>query len=655
LPDNASGTGVKENVRVMHGPGPRGRGMGGKIDFKTLKKEKDIFIRLLGYIWKPYKFRLMCVFLCIIAGAVTSAAGNLFLQRLIDNYVAPLLGSTDPVFTPLIKAIAVMGCIYMAGVISGFLTQRLMIAVTQGTMKSVRDKMFANMQNLPVKFFDMNAYGDIMSRFTNDTDTLRQMISMSLTQTVSSLVSIVVSFIAMLSLSLPMTGVVIVMVCVMLITTGAIGSVSGKYFAQQQRDLADVNAYVEEMMAGQKVVKVFNHEEKVKKEFSILNDTLQKSATKAHMYGGILMPVNMNIGNLSYITVGLVGGSLAIAGIGGLTLGTIISFLTLTRQFFMPITMFSQQLNSVIMALAGTRRIFELMDEEPEKDDGDVCLVNVEERNGQLVKTEKRSRLWAWEVPDENAEGGVRYVKLAGDVRLKDVTFAYVEGKNVLIDINLYAKPGQKVAFVGHTGAGKTTITNLLNRFYDVQKGSIVYDGIDISRIRKQDLRHALGMVLQDTNLFTGTVMDNIRYGRLDATDEECIQAAKLANADEFINMLPDGYNTVLTSNGEGLSQGQRQLLNIARCAVADPPVMILDEATSSIDTRTEALVQAGMDALMEGRTVFVIAHRLSTIQNAKAIMVMENGRIIERGDHYDLIEQKGVYYKLYTGAFELD
>ncbi len=653
MPDNAAGTGAKENVRVMHGP--RGRGMSGKIDFKTLKKEKQTLIRLLSLIWKPYRFRLVSVFVCIIAGAVTSAAGNLFLRSLIDNYVRPLLASADPVFTPLIKAIAVMGVIYLAGVVSGFLQQRLMIPVTQGTMKGVRDKMFANMQTFPVKYFDTHAYGDIMSRFTNDTDTLRQMVAMSLTQTVASLVSVVVSLIAMLSLSLPMTGVVIIMVGVMLLTTGAVGGVSSKYFTKQQRDLAGVNAYVEEIMAGQKVVKVFNHEEKVKREFSVLNDTLQQSATKANTFGGILMPINMNIGNISYLIVGLVGGSLAVAGIGGLTLGTIISFLTLTRQFFMPITMFSQQINSVIMALAGTRRVFALMDEEPEKDDGDVCLVNVEERNGQLIKTDRRSRLWAWEVPDSNAERGVRYVKLSGDVRLKDVTFAYIEGKNVLLDINLYAKPGQKVAFVGHTGAGKTTITNLLNRFYDVQKGSIVYDGIDISRIRKQDLRHALGMVLQDTNLFTGTVMDNIRYGRLDATDDECIKAAKLANADEFINMLPDGYNTVLTSNGEGLSQGQRQLLNIARCAVADPPVMILDEATSSIDTRTEALVQAGMDALMEGRTVFVIAHRLSTVQNAKAIMVMENGRIIERGDHYDLIEQKGVYYKLYTGAFELD
>ncbi len=653
MPDNK-----RENETMNRRPmGPPGRGRGrvGKIDFKTLKQEKGTVKRLLMYIWKPYKLRLMIVFLCIIFSAYASAAGSRFLKTLIDDYVLPLLGSPNPVFGPMIKAIGTMALIYYLGVCSGFLSQRLMIAVSQGTMKRVRDDMFSKMQTFSIRYFDTTPYGDIMSRYSNDTDTLRQMIGQSLVQFVSSTVSLITVFCMMLSLSPLMTAVVIIMSAVMIFCTGKVGGISSRFFIKQQKDLANVNANVEEIMEGQKVVKVFNHEKEAIDDFSALNDELYGSASMAHTLGSILMPINMNLGNLTYLVVGIVGSLLAIGGVGNIALGTIVSFLTLTRQFSMPVTMFSQQMNSVIMALAGARRIFELIDEPEEKDEGTVHLVNVEEKDGRLVKSDHRSRVWAWAVPDDQAEGGVRYVELKGDVRMNDVTFAYVEGKTVLKDINLFAKPGQKVAFVGHTGAGKTTITNMLNRFYDVQEGTILYDGINVMDICKKDLRHALGIVLQDTNLFTGTVMDNIRYGRLDATDEECVEAAKLANADGFIRQLPQGYQTEISGTGDSLSQGQRQLLNISRCAVADPPVMILDEATSSIDTRTERQIQAGMDALMEDRTVFVIAHRLSTIQDAKVIMVMENGRIIERGDHDDLIAAKGMYYRLYTGAFELD
>ncbi len=634
------------------GPGGRHR-HGGKIDFKTLKKEKDTVKRLLAYVWAPNKIRICIVLVSIILSSFAGTYGNLFLQTLLDDHVIPQIGAAHPVFGGLLKACVFMGCIYYVGVIANFLSARLMIAVSQRTMKKIRDEMFAKMQTLPVRFFDSNSYGNIMSHFTNDTDTLRQMISQSISQTVTSMVNIIVSLVSMLSLSPLLTVVTLFMVSFMIITTGKIGTLSSKRFVKLQADVANLNGYIEEMIEGQKVVKVFNYEEKAKDTFNDLNEELCDSASKAHILGGIMMPINMNLGNLSYLVVGLVGAALAIGGVGSLTIGTIVAFLTLSKQFNMPITTISQQLNSVIMALAGAKRIFTLIDQEPEPDEGDVGLVNVEEKDGKLVPAGSYSRTWAWAVPKANGE--VEYVRLEGDVRLNGVTFGYVEGKTVLKDINLYAKPGQKVAFVGHTGAGKTTITNLLNRFYDVQQGTITYDGIDVMRIRKADLRRALGMVLQDTHLFTGTVMENIRYGRLDAPDEECIAAAKLANAHEFIMLLPDGYDTVLTGNGDGLSQGQRQLLNIARCAVADPPVMILDEATSSIDTRTEALVQDGMDALMTGRTVFVIAHRLSTVQNSDVIMVLDNGVIIERGDHDELIDQKGMYYKLYTGAFELE
>jgi ATP-binding cassette subfamily B protein len=627
---------------------------------KVNKMNPDTLKRILAYLMR-YKMRVILVVICILLNAITGVMSSLFIQRLIDDYVSPLLLEANPVFDGLFRAIVQMGCIYAIGIISGLLYNRLMAVVAQGTLKNIRDDMFAHMQTLPIKYFDTHTHGDVMSHFTNDTDTLRQMISQSLPQLLSSTVTIVAVFISMLYLSLWMTLFIIVFLFIILKTVGFIGGRSSRYFIQQQQKLGDVNGYIEEMINGQKVVKVFCHEEKAKEEFDRKNDDLCESMTTANTYANILMPIMGNMGNILYVLLAVVGGGLAIAGAtnislqgtGTLTLGMIASFLTLSRSFINPISQVSQQLNAVIMAMAGATRIFELMDEKPEEDEGYVTLVNAKYENGELKECAERTGLWAWKHP--HSDGTLTYEELKGNVVMDHVDFGYEANKLVLHDITLFAEPGQKVAFVGATGAGKTTITNLINRFYDIADGKIRYDGININKIKKPDLRRSLGVVLQDVNLFTGTVMDNIRYGKLDATDEECIAAAKLANADGFIRMLPDGYHTVLEGDGSGLSQGQRQLISIARAAVADPPVMILDEATSSIDTRTEAIVQKGMDALMKGRTVFVIAHRLSTVKNSDVIMVLEQGHIIERGNHEKLIAEKGKYYQLYTGAFELE
>ena len=632
------------------GPGgPRAVSSGGmKLDPKTLK-------RLLGYVFKGYKLRFFAVFICIIINALAGVAGSLFLKELINDHIGGMIAAKEaglvPDFMPLVWALVKMGCIYLVGIICAFLQNRIMVTISQGVQKSIRDEMFEKMQRLPISYFDRNTHGDIMSHYTNDIDTLRQMLSQSIPQAFSSLITIIAVFISMCILSLPMTGFVIVSLIVMMMITGKIAGKSGKFFVAQQTSIAEVNGYIEEMINGQKIVKVFNHEQPAKEAFDELNDELYTNAREANGFANILGPINNNLGHLQYALIAVLGGVLAINGVGGLMLGDIAAFLQLSRSFTMPINQIVQQFNFIIMALAGAKRIFELIDEEPETDDGYVTLVNAKTgANGEIEETSEHTGMWAWKHPHETGE--VTYTPLKGEVTMNEVDFGYVQNKIVLHDVTLYANPGEKVAFVGSTGAGKTTITNLINRFYDIADGKIRYDGININKIKKADLRRSLGMVLQTTNLFTGTVKENIMFGKLDATDEEIVAAAKLANADDFIRRLPQGYDTMLTENGAQLSQGQRQLIAIARAAIADPPVMILDEATSSIDTRTEEIVSKGMDGLMKGRTVFVIAHRLSTIKNSDVIMVLEQGRIIERGNHEKLISEKGRYYKLYTGAF---
>ena len=622
---------------------------------KMPKKKSHTVRRLLSYVGRGYLIRFFLVLVCILVSAVASVASSLFLKDLIDVYIMPLLAMDNPVFTGLLHALLTMACLYVVGALCALAYNRLMVTISQGVQKKIRDDLFGHMQTLPIRYFDTHAHGDVMSVYTNDVDTLRQMISQSIPQVINSLMMIVVTFVSMVVLNLTLTGVVIVCIVCMLLVTRFLAGRSGRYFVRQQVKLGDLNGYIEEMINGQKVVKVFCHEEEAQEGFDRVNDALFESAYKANKYANILMPILINIGNIQYVVIAMVGGALALNGLGGgITLGVIASFLQLSKSLTNPISQISQQLNSVVMALAGAQRIFDLMDEPSEEDHGTVTLVNVSyNKDGALQETSERTNLWAWKVPQE--DGSFAYTKLAGDVRFDDVDFAYEEGKTILHDISLFAKPGQKLAFVGATGAGKTTITNLINRFYDIADGKIHYDGISINDIHKPDLRRSLGIVLQDTNLFTGTVRENIRYGNLSATDEEVEAAAVLANADDFIRRLPQGYDTMLTGNGANLSQGQRQLIAIARAAVADPPVMILDEATSSIDTRTEAIVQRGMDSLMTGRTVFVIAHRLSTVRNSDAIMVLDHGRIVERGDHEDLIRQHGLYYQLYTGAFELE
>lgn len=611
--------------------------------------------RLMHYVVAGHPWRFVVVVVCILISAIASVSASLFIQSLIDDYITPLLLEEVAVFTPLLYALIGMGCLYLAGIVAVFLYNRMMAAIAQNALKRIRDDMFLHMETLPVPYFDTHSYGDVMSYYTNDTDTLRQMLAQSIPQVLSMSITVIAVFLAMLATSWLLTVVVVVGVAGMMIVAKKITGNSGSYFIKQQKSLAKTNGYIEEMVSGQKVIKVFCHEEKAKEGFYKLNEELCENATQANRFSNILMPIMGNIGNLLYVIIAIAGGGLAIAGVGGgLTLGAIASFLQLTRGFVNPVSQISSQLNSVVMALAGAGRIFTLMDEESERDGGCVTLVNARyDHDGNLGEADGRTGLWAWKHPQN--DGTLTYTKLTGDVSFSNVDFAYEAGKTVLHDISLYAKPGQKVAFVGATGAGKTTITNLINRFYNIADGEIFYDGIDISTIKKGDLRRSLGIVLQDVNLFTGTILENIRYGNLEASDEECMEAAKLAGADDFIHRLPHGYATQIDGSGGSLSQGQMQLLSIARCAVADPPVMILDEATSSIDTRTEAIVQAGMDNLMYGRTVFVIAHRLSTVRNSDAIMVLEHGRIIERGSHDSLIAEKGKYYQLYTGAFELE
>lgn len=606
--------------------------------------------RILKLVWKEYKIQVILVVAGILGSALATTRGSLFLEELIDGYITPLLESGKPDFAPLAGALAQLAVIYGIGALCSYLYNRLMVTVSQGTMRTVRKRLFDQMETLPVRYFDTHSHGDIMSVYTNDTDTLRQFLSQSMPQLVNSLITIVSIFCAMVMVSIPLTVLTVLMVAVMLFVTKKAAALSGRYFIKQQEDLGKVNGCIEEMMSGQKVVKVFCHEQKALEGFRRVNENLRDSAEKANTYGNILMPVIMQIGNASYVICAVAGAVMALNGTAGLTLGMLVSFLTLNKNFNQPFGQVSQQLNSVIMAMAGISRICELLDEEPEQDNGYVLLVNAKRLpDGSVTETEERNGIWAWK-HYHKADGTTTYVELKGDIVMDGVDFGYTDDKMVLHDIRLYADEGQKIAFVGSTGAGKTTITNLLNRFYDIQDGKICYDGININKIKKQDLRRSLGMVLQDTHLFTGTIMDNIRYGRLDATDEACIEAARLANADGFIRMLPDGYDTVITGDGSSLSQGQRQLIAIARAAVADPPVLILDEATSSIDTHTEELVQKGMDSLMKGRTTFVIAHRLSTVRDSDCIMVLENGRIIERGPHEKLIEEQGRYYQLYTG-----
>lgn len=616
---------------------------------KTKNKEMGLFVRLMKYLFVNYKFHIFFVIVGILVGVLANVQGTLFMQTLIDVYIIPMIGSENPDFGPLAAAICQVGIIYGIGTVSTWSYNRIMVKVTQGTLRNLRDDMFTHMESLPIQYFDTHSHGDIMSIYTNDIDTLRQMISQSLPQLFSSVIMLVSVFVSMLILSVPLTFVTLLMVAVMLFATKTFAGRSGKYFIAQQKDLGKVNGYIEEMMEGQKVVKVFCHEEESKKQFQELNEELFASANNANKFANMLGPVNLQLGNLNYVVCAMVGGVFALNSIGGFTLGSLASFLTFNRSLNMPINQVSQQLNSVVMALAGAGRIFALLDEKPEADQGYVTLVNAKKENGTLVESKERTGLWAWK-HFHQAEGTTDYIELTGDVVFDDVDFGYNPEKIVLHNVKMFANAGQKIAFVGSTGAGKTTITNLINRFYDIQDGKIRYDGINVNKIKKADLRRSLGIVLQDTHLFTSTVMENIRYGKLDATDEEVIAAAKLANADQFIRRLPEGYHTMLTGDGANLSQGQRQLLAIARAAVVDPPVLILDEATSSIDTRTERLVQDGMDKLMKGRTTFVIAHRLSTVKNSDCIMVLERGRVIERGTHDDLIAQQGRYYQLYTG-----
>ena len=621
---------------------------------KVSKENLQTAKRLLKYVTGTYKVRFVIVFICILLSSIASISVSLSLKFLIDDFISPLIGQKDPNFAELYRALAVLGSIFLMGVIATFTYTRLMVYIGQGVLKKVRDDMFEHMQTLPIRYFDQNTNGSIMSLYTNDTDTLRQMISQSIPQALMSFFTIIVTFISMLILSPLLTILAVLIIGLMIFVTKKIGGNSGKYFVRQQKSLADVTGFVEERMNGQRVVKVFNHERKSEEEFDKLNEALFESAAQANTFANMMGPVIGNIGNLQFVLVSVLGGFLSIMGIGGITLGVMASYLQVTKSFTQPFMQVAQQFNSIVMALAGAERIFALIDEESEKDEGYVTLVNAKkDENGNIIECKERTGMWAWKHP-HSADGSVSYTELTGDVRFEDVTFGYNEDKVILKDISLFAKPGQKLAFVGSTGAGKTTITNLINRFYDIQEGKIRYDGINITKIKKDDLRRSLGIVLQDTHLFTGTIMDNIRYGKLDATDEEVYEAAKLAHADQFIKMLPKGYDTMLSGDGEELSQGQRQLLSIARAAVANPPVLILDEATSSIDTRTESIVQKGMDNLMKGRTVFVIAHRLSTIRNSDAIIVLEHGKIIERGDHADLIKMKGTYYQLYTGKLEL-
>ena len=628
-------------------PGPMNRGPRGVKS--QVKNPMKIFKRLMAYVFQYYKLHYIVVIALIFVSVLANVQGTMFMKNLIDDYITPFLLTDTPDFAPLTRAIARVAVFYCVGIIATYAYNRIMVNVTQGTLRSLRDDLFAHMEQLPIKYFDTHAHGDIMSVYTNDIDTLRQMISQSIPQVVNSAITIVSVFVSMLILNIPLTAVTLAMVAVMIASSKAAAGRSGKYFLEQQANLGAVNGYIEEMMNGQKVVKVFCHEEENKRSFKELNDRLFVSADRANTYANFLGPINAQLGNISYVVCAIIGGALALNHVGGFTLGGLASFLTFNKSFSMPINQVSQQLNAVVMAMAGAQRVFEMLDEKVEQDQGYVTLVNAVEENGHLTESDTRTGRWAWKHTHQ-ADGSIDYVEVRGDVVFNGVDFGYNNDKIVLHDVKLFAEPGQKIAFVGSTGAGKTTITNLINRFYDIQDGKIRYDGININKIRKSDLRRSLGIVLQDTHLFTGTVRENIRFGKLDATDEEVIAAAKLANADGFIRRLPNGYDTMLTGDGANLSQGQRQLLAIARAAVADPPVLILDEATSSIDTRTERIVQDGMDKLMNGRTTFVIAHRLSTVRNSDCIMVLEQGRIIERGTHDQLIEEKGKYYQLYTG-----